>query len=116
MSINREFTESFGAIADTDPHTSAQPLNLEGCNVASVTLQWASGTSPVGTFKLQATNHPEPSSDNHWSDLTPSLPISGAAGAGTLTDGVAGYRNLRAHIVLASGDATFTAYYTAKGY
>lgn len=115
MIVDKHRKEEFGVIADTDPHTGAQPTNLDGCGRVSVTLVWESGSSPVGTFKLQATNHPDPTSDNHWSDLSPSLNISGDDGALSLSDGAAGYRHVRAHFQLSSGSATFTAYITAKG-
>ena len=115
MTIQRDFTELFGAISDTDQHNGAQPLSLEGASLASVTLQWESGAAPVGTFKVQGTNVPEPTSDDHWSDLSPTLPISGNDGVATLSDGLAAYRWIRPSFVLASGNATFTAHTTIKG-
>lgn len=113
MQTKTLLTQSLGAIADTDAHASGG-ADLEGAIAHSVTLKWASGSTPVGTFKLQCADAEDPGSAD-WVDLTPTGSISGNTGILNIHDGEAAYRWVRAVVTLASGSATFTVTINRKG-
>lgn len=111
MSKHVNQTESFGAITDTAEHAGGQMI-LDQFPEYSATVVWSAGAAPVGTFKLQMTDAPEPEVGD-WVDLSPTMAISGNAGNAALS-GRGGHKWIRPHIELASGDATFVVHMTAK--
>jgi hypothetical protein len=113
MQPQQQLTEALGLVDDTDPH-AFQASVLEGFSSVSKTLRWTGGTSPVGTYKLQATDVVDGPVDADWADLTPTMDIVGDSGVTALYISPAPAYRVRGVVTLASGEAEFTEHTTLK--
>lgn len=98
-------------------------IDLISSYAYSIQANWTSGTSPVGTFKLQGSNDAGDtgsgqgvSQPTNWTDITNSpQAISGTPGSLLYDVTACGYRWVRLVYTATSGSATLNATINTKG-
>ncbi len=109
--------------ADMSASFNSPGINLISIYAYSVQIHWDTGSTPIGTFKLQASNDAGDngsgqgvSQPTNWTDITDSAQsISGGPGS-VLYDVVAtSYRWVRLVYTRTSGSATAQAIINVKG-
>lgn len=94
----------------TNSITSSSFL-IEHMPLVGIQVNWASGSSPVGSLQLQGSID-----GTNYFDVGSSVAVSGNAGVKYLTDASAAYLYCRFKYTATSGSATMNAYAEAKGF
>lgn len=97
---------------DMTVNVTSNPVNLISIYAYSVQVVWSSGSAPVGTFKLQASDDPVDAggTPTNYTDVTSSsTPISGTPGSVLFDVTECSYRWVRLVYTATSGSATITS-------